>query len=57
VGSLVIVILRGVSFTYLTEDLGESLKKTAFKTSINKNMIDIDTYGAQNLGHIITTNC
>lgn len=56
-GALVIVILRGVSFTYLTEVLGGYLKRTSFKTSINKNMVDIDKYGAQNLGHIITTNC
>lgn len=56
-GALVIVILRGVSFTYLTEILGGYLKRTSFKTSINKNMVDIDKYGAQNLGHIITTNC
>lgn len=56
-GSLVIVILRGVSFTYLTESLGYFLKKSSFKTSINKSMVDIDGYGPQNLAYIITTNC
>lgn len=38
-GSLLIVSLRGVSFTHLTESLGFYLKKKAFETSINKSMI------------------
>lgn len=33
------------------------MKKSAFRTSVTKSMIDIDAYGAQNLGHIVTTNC
>lgn len=56
-GALVIVMLRGISFAYLTEILGEFLKKSSFRTSINKSMVEIDNYGAQNLGTIITTNC
>ena len=49
--------LRGISFTLLTEALGFYLKKNAFKTSINKSMIEIDNIGKQNLANIVTTNC
>ena len=37
-GALFIAVLRGVSFTYLTEKLGFFLKKNSFEKSINKNM-------------------
>jgi ABC-type transport system involved in cytochrome bd biosynthesis fused ATPase/permease subunit len=50
-------VLRGISFTYLTENLGFFLKKSAFKVSINKSMVDIERIGAQTLAYIITTNC
>jgi ATP-binding cassette subfamily B (MDR/TAP) protein 1 len=54
---LIIQVLRGFSFTQLTETLGFYLKKNAFKDSIAKTMTDIDRLGAQNLAYIITTNC
>lgn len=57
VGSLLIVALRGVSFTHLTETLGFYLKKKAFKLSINKPMLELEDYGPQQYAHIITTNC
>lgn len=53
----IISALRGVGFTFLTEKLGWMLKKNAFEKSINKQMVEIDEYGAQNYSHIITTNC
>ena len=56
-GALFIAVLRGVSYTYLTEKLGWFLKKNSFEKSINKNMVEIDEYGGQNYAHIITTNC
>ena len=57
IGSLLIVALRGISFTHLTETLGFSLKKKAFKTSIHKSMVELDEYGPQQYAHIVTTNC
>ena len=56
-GALFIAVIRGVSFTYLTEKLGWILKKNSFEISINKNMSEIDDYGAQGYAHIVTTNC
>ena len=57
VGSLLIVALRGVSFTHLTETLGYYLKRKSFRTAINKPMVELDEYGPQQYAHIITTNC
>ena len=57
VGSLLIVALRGVSFTHLTQSLGHYIKKKSFKTAINKPMVELDEYGPQQYAHIITTNC
>jgi ABC-type antimicrobial peptide transport system ATPase subunit len=56
-GALVIQSLRGISYSYLTENLGKMLKRNSFEKAINKHMTEIDEYGAQNYAHIITINC
>jgi ABC-type multidrug transport system fused ATPase/permease subunit len=48
---------RGVSFVYLTENLGYYLKNKAFKVSINRPMKEVDEIGKQKLAHIVNTNC
>jgi ABC-type multidrug transport system fused ATPase/permease subunit len=57
ISALLVMSFRGVSFVYLTENLGYTLKNNAFRVSINRPMKEVDEIGKQKLAHIVNTNC